>query len=258
MFSLDAYRCSITGQHDGHGSRNQEARTKKPERKSHDEKAMTNVPAEDLIRYDVMVQEALLGVVRKVLTDAARIGLPGEHHFYITFRSQAPGVKLSHRLIEKYPDEMTIVLQHQFWDLTVGELSFEVGLSFGGVAERLIVPYEALTGFYDPSVQFGLKFTPDEAEADNDLGDEDEPPTVQEQLAAITTLEKAGKGRKAKAAEAKPGRAAPEEAGAMSAEAAAPALPATATTPGLVPETTEPRPAGGAEVVNLESFRKKK
>jgi hypothetical protein len=227
---------------------------------------MTNeTPSEDLIRYDVMVQEALLGVVRKVLTDASRLGLPGEHHFYITFRSQAPGVRLSSRLREKYPEEMTIVLQHQFWDLIVGETTFEVGLSFGGVPERLLVPYEALTGFYDPSVQFGLKFTPDEAQADNDLGDEAEEPSVKEQLEAITTLEKAGKGKKAKAeARSSEAKAADDAATQNNRDDAA--QPAKKTRGKAQPSEavdTEARPddekpAGSAEVVSLEAFRKKK
>lgn len=227
---------------------------------------MTNeTPSEDLIRYDVMVQEALLGVVRKVLTDASRLGLPGEHHFYITFRSQAPGVRLSSRLREKYPEEMTIVLQHQFWDLIVGETTFEVGLSFGGVPERLLVPYEALTGFYDPSVQFGLKFTPDEAQADNDLGDDVEEPTVKEQLEAITTLEKAGKGRKAKAeARASEARTADDAATQNNRDDSAPPAKKTrgkAQAGETVETETRPddeKPAGGAEVVSLEAFRKKK
>ena len=114
--------------------------------------------AQDLIRYDVLAQEALRGVVRKVLTDVARDGLPGEHHFYIAFDTRAPGVRISQRLREQYPEEMTIVLQHQFWDLAVTEHTFEVGLSFGGVPERLLVPFSAIKGFFDPSVQFGLQF----------------------------------------------------------------------------------------------------
>lgn len=112
----------------------------------------------DLIRYDLQVQDALRGVVRKVIGDVAREGLPGDHHFYISFRTGAQGVRLSQRLREKYPEEMTIVLQHQFWDLGVTEYSFEVGLSFSGIPERLLIPFDALTGFFDPSVQFGLKF----------------------------------------------------------------------------------------------------
>jgi hypothetical protein len=89
--------------------------------------------ADDLIRYDLLVQDALRGVVRKVLTDAAREGLLGEHHFYVSFRTEAPGVRMSQALREKYPQDMTIVLQHQFWDLNVTEHAFEVGLSFSGV-----------------------------------------------------------------------------------------------------------------------------
>lgn len=114
--------------------------------------------ATDLIRYDLLVQDALRSVVRRVLTEAARDGLPGEHHFFISFKTQAPGVRLSARMREQYPQEMTIVLQHQFWDLTVGEVGFEVGLSFHGKSETLAIPFTAITGFFDPSVDFGLKF----------------------------------------------------------------------------------------------------
>ncbi|MDI9847660.1 ClpXP protease specificity-enhancing factor SspB [Rhodoblastus sp. 17X3] len=127
----------------------------------------------DLIRYDLQVQDALRGVVRKVLADAARDGLPGEHHFYITFRTNAPGVSLSSRLREQYPDEMTIILQYQFWDLRVDDESFEVGLHFKNIPEKLHIPYDAISGFYDPSVQFGLKFEP-QADDDDDLEDEEE------------------------------------------------------------------------------------
>ena len=97
--------------------------------------------ATDHIRYDVLARDALLGVLRRVLSDAAEHGLPGEHHFFITFLSKADGVKLSPRLLAQYPDEMTIILQHQFWDLVVSEDRFEVGLSFGGIPERLLVPF---------------------------------------------------------------------------------------------------------------------
>ena len=119
--------------------------------------------ATDHIRYDVLARDALRGVLRRVLTDAAEHGLPGEHHFFITFLSTAEGVKLSPRLLAQYPDEMTIILQHQFWDLVVTEDRFEVGLSFGGVPERLVVPFAAIKSFLDPSVQFGLQFEPSEA-----------------------------------------------------------------------------------------------
>jgi uncharacterized protein len=130
---------------------------------------------QDLIRYDLLVQDALKGVVRRVLSDAASEGMPGEHHFYVSFRTQDPGVRISQRLRDKYPDEMTIVLQHQFWDLAITEHSFEVGLSFSGIPERLLVPFESLTGFFDPSVQFGLKFELSSTEpADNDEEGQDE------------------------------------------------------------------------------------
>ena len=114
--------------------------------------------AEDLIRYDILAQDALRGVVRKVLSEVARTGLPGEHHFFITFATAAPGVRVSSRLLAQYPDNMTIVLQHQYWDLNVTEHAFEVGLSFNGVPERLLVPFTAVRGFLDPSVQFRLQF----------------------------------------------------------------------------------------------------
>lgn len=118
--------------------------------------------AADLIRYDLMVQDALRGVVRRVLTDVGRYGLPGQHHLYISFRTQHAGVRISNRLREQYPEEMTIVVQHQFWDLKVHESGFEVVLSFKNVHEQLVIPYEAIIGFFDPSVQFGLKFDADE------------------------------------------------------------------------------------------------
>jgi uncharacterized protein len=118
--------------------------------------------ATDHIRYDVLARDALRGVVRHVLADAAEHGLPGEHHFYITFISNADGVKLSPRLLAQYPQEMTIILQHQFWDLVVTDERFEVGLSFGGIPERLVVPFAAVKSFLDPSVKFGLHFEPSE------------------------------------------------------------------------------------------------
>jgi hypothetical protein len=116
------------------------------------------VMADDLIRYDILAQDALRGVIRKVVSEVARTGLPGEHHFFITFATQAPGVRISSRLLAQYPEDITIVLQHQYWDLTVTEQSFEVGLSFNGIPERLLVPFSAIKGFLDPAVQFELRF----------------------------------------------------------------------------------------------------
>jgi uncharacterized protein len=122
--------------------------------------------ATDHIRYDVLARDALRGVLRRVLSDAAEHGLPGEHHFFITFLSTAEGVKLSPRLLAQYPEEMTVILQHQFWDLVVTEDRFEVGLSFGGIPERLVVPFNSIKSFFDPSVQFGLQFEPSDAAAE--------------------------------------------------------------------------------------------
>jgi uncharacterized protein len=124
----------------------------------------------DHIRYDVLARDALRGVLRRVLSDAAEHGLPGEHHFFITFLSKADGVKLSPRILAQYPDEMTVILQHQFWDLVVTEDRFEVGLSFGGIPERLVVPFSAIKSFFDPSVQFGLQFEPSEAQSEAPAG----------------------------------------------------------------------------------------
>src|SRR6202045_4337507 len=114
--------------------------------------------AVDHIRYDILAQDALRGVVRTVLADAAKNGLPGEHHFYVSFDTRAEGVRLSPRMLAQYPQEMTVVLQHQVWDLVVTDEGFEVGLAFGGIPERLTVPFAAVKGFFDPSVQFGLQF----------------------------------------------------------------------------------------------------
>ena len=125
---------------------------------------------EDLIRYDVLAQEALRGVVKKVLQEVARTGLPGEHHFYITFDTQFAGVRMSSRMREKYPEEMTIVIQHQFWDLETTDHGFSIGLSFDNSPEALSIPFAAIRGFFDPSVQFGLQFEAVEPEA----GDETE------------------------------------------------------------------------------------
>jgi uncharacterized protein len=114
--------------------------------------------ATDEIRYDLLTQDALRGVVKQVLTQVQRSGLPGEHHLYIAFDTTADGVSVSKRLKEQYPEEMTVVLQYQFWDLQVMAERFEVKLSFNNVPERLVVPFQAIKAFYDPSAQFGLQF----------------------------------------------------------------------------------------------------
>lgn len=115
--------------------------------------------AQDEIRYDLLIQNALKGVIRKVLMMVRDDGLPGEHRLYIAFDTTGAGVQISDRLKEQYPEEMTVVLQYQFWDLVVGDDRFEVKLSFSNVPERLVVPFDAVKAFYDPSVQFGLQFT---------------------------------------------------------------------------------------------------
>ena len=113
---------------------------------------------EDLMRYDLLAQEALRGVVRAALRKILRSGLPGGHHFYIAFDTRYPGVQLSPRLSQRYPTEMTIVLQHQYWNLAVHDTQFEVELSFDNIPEKLVIPFDAVKGFLDPSVQFGLQF----------------------------------------------------------------------------------------------------
>jgi uncharacterized protein len=200
----------------------------------------------DLIRYDLLAQEALRGVVRHVLADIAKSGVPGDHHFYITFQTRAPGVKVSHRLLAQYPEEMRIVLQHQFWDLVVTDDVFEVGLSFGGVPERLAVPFSAITAFLDPSVQFGLQFAND-AEADHQKPD-----------AAAPAKARATKIRATGPAVRGPpsidvARASPAESGKAPARAKTPPEP---TRTGKAED--EPGPSdGGADVVRLDRFRKK-
>ncbi|MGU3537228.1 SspB family protein [Methylobacterium sp. A54F] len=202
--------------------------------------------ADDLIRYDLLVQDALRGVVRKVLTDAARDGLSGEHHFYVSFRTEAPGVRMSQRLREKYPQDMTIVLQHQFWDLGVNEHNFEVGLSFSGVPERLLVPFDALTGFFDPSVQFGLKF---------DLSDGSEVP----EPAELQGVPRNGpRGAASEPSEMKPGNVGlPALGGGPKVVPALPPAAAKADEAKPAPKKDAEAAEGSAEVVSLDAFRKK-
>jgi hypothetical protein len=130
--------------------------------------------AQDLFHYDKMVERALRGVIRDALSRAAQEGLRSAHHFFIGFATTAPGVVIPPRLAERYPDEMTIVLQHQFWDLDVGDESFSVSLSFDKQVERLTVPFAAIRGFSDPSVEFALAFA--------------EPPTEPGAPAALPTV----------------------------------------------------------------------
>jgi hypothetical protein len=186
--------------------------------------------ASDHIRYDILAQDALRGVVRTVLVDAAKNGLPGEHHFYITFDTHAEGVHVSPRMLAQYPEEMTIVLQHQFWDLVVADDVFEVGLSFHGVAERLKVPFAAITDFTDPAAQFRLRFEEiEEAKAEQ----------------APEGAAPAGKARAVEPAEQMEARPAPVA-----------AVPIPEPSPAS-PDSPEPDKTAGAEVVRLDRFRKK-
>jgi uncharacterized protein len=126
---------------------------------------VTDETQESLIPYDEIVQEALRAVVGRVLGEVEQSGiLPGEHHFYITFKTRMPGVSIPKHLLERFPDEMTIVIQHRFWDLKVEDESFTVGLSFGGVPATLHVPFNAVTQFHDPAVEFALTFQANAAE----------------------------------------------------------------------------------------------
>ncbi|CAN1722935.1 Stringent starvation protein B [Hyphomicrobium sp. 1Nfss2.1] len=146
------------------------------------------MPAEPTIDYETLAQDAMRGVVRAVLSQAAKSGLPGDHHFYISFDTAASGVVLSKRLKEKYPSEMTIVLQHRFWDLAVNEDEFEVKLTFDGIPERLVVPYTAIRVFFDPSVRYGIQFEDPDAAPE---GSE----SVSDRLSSGRTPERATGGR---------------------------------------------------------------
>ena len=136
---------------------------------------MSDETPESLIPYDEIVQEALRDVVGRVLGEVERSGgLPGEHHFYITFKTRLPGVVIPKHLAERFPEEMTIVIQHRFWDLKVEDDAFSVGLSFGGVPATLRVPFAAVTDFVDPAVDFSLKFQANAAESPREEHEEAE------------------------------------------------------------------------------------
>jgi hypothetical protein len=189
--------------------------------------------AEDQIRYDILAQEALRGVMRKVIGEAARTGLPGEHHFFITFLTNAPGVRISSRLHERYPEQMTIVLQYQYWDLKVTDTYFEVGLSFSDVPEKLVIPFSAVRGFYDPSVNFELEFDVkrDEEEERAGTGDAAKPAPVETE-----------KPKKRK----RPPRKTPS------------GKPARKKSANMDEETPDGEQSTSAEVVSLDAFRKNK
>jgi len=202
------------------------------------------------IRYDLLAQQALRGVVRTVLADVAKKGLPGEHHFKITFNTVAPGVRLSDRLRAQYPETMTIILQHQFWDLTVADRGFEVGLSFGGITERLTVPFDAIVAFHDPAVQFGFQFEPIDAAAD-ERSDADKLSAKLADTDAEKGSQKSSTKRGEKTAEK---TTAPAPQALPAGKRAAPVPPADE--PPAPPPGTDGG-AGGGEVVRLDRFRKK-
>jgi hypothetical protein len=234
---------------------------------------------ESTIDYEGLAQEAMRGVVRKVLAGTAKSGLVGDHHFYISFDTEAPGVSLSKRLKEKYPREMTIVLQHRFWDLAVTEERFEVKLTFDGIPERLVVPFAAVKVFFDPSVRFGLQFedqggSPEAREPGNAF----ESMTPRGTLARTSHARKSTRSRKSQApedADAKVTAAGGEE-GAQPAAGDTPAPTPLAATPlsgkagakrstaasdeeAAANSESDDAPArpGGAEIVSLDKFRKK-
>lgn len=183
------------------------------------------------LRYDRMVESALRGVVRAALTQAAEHGLPGDHHFYVTFRTSHPGVMLADHLRARYAGEMTIVLQYQYFGLEVGEDGFSVTLSFNSQHERLVIPYAAITTFADPSVNFALQFQP-LAHAE----DEDEPVAKRPTLKAV-----------------KPGEEMETQALAQRKPAAKPATAKAAEEGEATAAAEEPR----GQVVALDAFRKK-
>ncbi len=191
--------------------------------------------AEDHIRYDILAQEALRGVMRKVLVEVARTGLPGNHHFFITFLTGAPGVRISSRLKERYPEQMTIVVQFQYWDLKVTDSGFEVGLSFSDVPEKLEVPFSAVRGFYDPSVNFELEFDVKPVE-EAPLPAPVEPTPMLKPVDTKSDVKPAAKPAKPNAKKK-----------------------ADATKAKTEPENTadEETPKTGADVVSLDAFRKK-
>lgn len=187
-----------------------------------------NPEVEDLIRYDILAQEALRGVVKKVVQEVAKTGLPGEHHFYITFDTQYSGVRMSTRMLEKYPEEMTIVVQHQYWDLETSDSGFSIGLSFDNIPETMAVPYAAIRGFFDPSVQFGLQF---EA-TDDDLQDNLDETDTDADISALPSPKKMEKIADATKEDAK-------------------------KDPEKEPSGEDDDDAGSADVVSLDAFRKK-
>lgn len=225
------------------------------------------------IDYEALAQEAMRGVVRQVLTRVAKAGgLPGDHHFYISFDTGLPGVVLSKRLKEKYPEEMTIVLQHRFWDLSVTEDRFEVKLTFDGIPERLVVPFESIKVFFDPSVRYGLQFEdPESWQQDSGSAQSGGPRafgahggdgerSAQGRAAAANRKRPLKKPRLERVDTAAPPPSPGAEAGAGEGPAneseSRPPAPAARPAAELKPVPAAP-PPGSAQIVSLSDFRKK-
>lgn len=219
--------------------------------------------AEDLIRYDIVIQDALRGAVRKILAEVIRAGLPGDHHFYIAFDTTAPGVRISPRLRERYPKEMTIVLQHQFWDLSVSEHVFEIGLSFGGIPEKLVIPFSAIKGFFDPSVQFALEFEPGKTaeELPEELRDAlEEEITAEAVLERIEAVTRSNQDISKSADKAKGAKPLPAITPSAEKARKKPAAKESATVKNAAESMSETKAKddkSGADVVSLDAFRKK-
>jgi len=153
---------------------------------------MSDDAADSLIPYDEIVQEALRAVVGRVLGEVETNGLPGNHHFYITFKTGSPGVDIPRHLVERFPDEMTIVLQQKFWDLKVEKTGFAVGLSFNRVPAHLFIPFSAITAFVDPAVDFGLQFqaiVPDDVPPPHDDAENDSPVISSDDGSNVVTVD---------------------------------------------------------------------
>lgn len=208
--------------------------------------------------YEALSNDALRGVVKTVLTRVAKTGLPGNHHFFIGFDTRAEGVHISKRLLEKYPSEMTIVLQHRFWDLTVLDDRFEVKLSFDAIPERLVVPFAAIKVFFDPSVPYGLQFAEQEGER---AAPSDEPEQRQPRGAGTTPAPSPAKKRTTR--KPKADRQAEDDTATNEAPAALKrSSPRPAAEPADADMTAPAKPAAipadtDAKVVSLDQFRKK-
>ena len=206
--------------------------------------------AEREIDYEALAQGAMRGIVRTVLTRAAKSGLPGEHHFYIAFKTDAPGVVISKRLKERYPEEMTVVLQHRFWDLIVTEERFEVKLTFDSIPERLVVPFAAIKVFFDPSVPYGLQF--DEVEAEGVAGQQLSAGREEARVPAGETARSSSLTESTRS-EKKP--RAPRKAQADKGAERPAAV--DKSPPKQLPAKPEPPPPVGPKVVSIDAFRKK-